>query len=319
MKTSRAAGRVTLPRALSKLGIASRTQALGLIEKGLVSVNGKIEVNPHRWVDMSGDRIELENQLVKRKSFRYLALHKPPGFVTTRSDERGQETVFDLLGESGEGLSAIGRLDKDSSGLLLFTNDHQLANMLTSPESDIQKKYYVCLDRPIGRKELILITDGIDLRIEGHPHHTKPAQASQLSPGILEFSITEGKNRQIRRMMESIGYEVMSLKRISVGSLQLGGLREGEFRDLSAEEVQLLRTGLRRSNPAEHKREPALRRSNPAEYKRKPGHRRSNSAEHKRKPGLRRSNPAEHEREPRLRRSNPADHKRKPGPGKRRG
>ena len=245
MKTSRAPGRVSLPRALSKLGIASRSQALRLIADGAVTVNRKVESNPHRWIDLNRDRIELKNQVLERRAFRYLLLNKPCGVVTTSSDERGQKTVFDLLGEKGEGMSPVGRLDKETSGLLLFTNDHQLANFLTSPESGYRKTYIAAVDRQISKEDLLVLSRGVDIEIKGSTYRTKPAEVSQPLPGTLEISITEGKNRQIRRMLESLGYEVASLQRIGVGTLKLGDLPEGGTQELSADEVQELRKGIR--------------------------------------------------------------------------
>ena len=253
MKTSRAPGRVTLPRALSKLGMASRSQAMGLIEKGLVSVNGKLETNPHRWVDIDGDRIELKDKVLKQKVLQYVILNKPPGYVTTTSDERGQKTVFDLLGSKGDGLFPVGRLDKETSGLLLFTNDQQFANQLTSPESGIFKTYLVMLDEPVSNKELLNLSDGLDIEIRGQMHRTKPAHVAQVSPGLIEISISEGRNRQIRRMMEALGREVTEMKRTSVGSLQLGSMKEGEFRNLSKEEADKLRAALPKSSPTKRK------------------------------------------------------------------
>src|SRR5271157_5646693 len=120
MKTSHAAGRVSLPRAISKLGFASRSQANRLIEEGSVRVNNKVELNPHRWVDINGDRIEIQSQTLQREAFRYLVLHKPRGVVTTSSDELGSQTVFDVLGDKSKGLKPVGRLDKETTGLLLF-------------------------------------------------------------------------------------------------------------------------------------------------------------------------------------------------------
>jgi 23S rRNA pseudouridine2605 synthase len=241
MKTSRAPGRVTLPRALSKLGMSSRSQAIGMIESGLVSVNGKQEKNPHRWVDITGDRIELNNRVVKQRAFRYLLLNKPAGCVTTRSDERGRKTVFDILGEAGEGMSPVGRLDAETSGLLLLTNDNQFANQLTSPEAGVEKTYVVSLQRPIEKKELLQLASGVEIEISGRVHRTKPARVGAVVAESFELTISEGKNRQVRRMMEALGHDVVSLKRISLGPQSLGSVHEGEFRSLTQDEVQRLR------------------------------------------------------------------------------
>ncbi len=245
MKTSRGPGRVSLPRALSKMGFASRTQALHLIQSGVVSVNKKLESNPHRWVDLERDVIEVKREAVQRRAFRYLLLHKPKGFVTTRSDERGQATVFELLGEGSRGLSPVGRLDKETTGLLLFTNDHQLANRITSPETDLPKTYVADLDRPLEQKDLVSLTNGVPIWIGSRSVRTRPARAIQLTAANIEISISEGKNRQIRRMLESLGYEVLRLRRVSVGPLHLGGLPEGHFRELSNQEIKSLKDAVR--------------------------------------------------------------------------
>ncbi len=241
MKTSHGPGRVSLPRAISKLGFASRSQAVRLILSGNVSVNTRVELNPHRWVDLERDAIEIDNRALKPQAFRYILLHKPGGFVTTRVDEHGKRTVFELLGERGEGLSAVGRLDKDTTGFLLFTNDHQLANRLTSPDSGVQKTYVAALDRPLEPKDLSVLSEGVDIQLKGTRHRTKSAVVIQKDSAETEISITEGKNRQIRRMLGERGYEVQSLRRISLGPLELGNLAEGDSRELSANEVADLR------------------------------------------------------------------------------
>jgi 23S rRNA pseudouridine2605 synthase len=245
MKTSRGPGRVTLPRALSKLGLASRSQAIRCIQDGEVTVNKRVELNPHRWIDLERDLIEVKSQAAKHRSFRYVILHKPKGFVTTSADERGQKTVFDVIGVDGEGLSPVGRLDKDSTGLLLFTNDHQLANRLTSPDSELAKTYVACLERPIEQEDMLALSKGMEIRIKGSAHMTKPALVSRTLPLKIEISITEGKNRQIRRMLSSLGYELTSLQRTAVGPLQLGNLEEGQFRHLTSTEVTILKEASR--------------------------------------------------------------------------
>ena len=244
MKTSHAPGRVSLPRAISKLGFASRSQACRLIEDGSVRVNNKVELNLHRWVDIENDRIEILSQTLKREAFRYVILHKPRGVVTTSSDERGARTVFDVLGEKGEGLKSVGRLDKDTTGLLLFTNDHQLANRVTSPEVGLSKTYVAILDRPIRDSDLQVLSEGIEIRAEGKEVVTKPARVSVRQPLEVEISITEGKNRQVRKMLEELGYTVTGLRRIAVGPLLLRDLGEGEIREMSVEEVNSLKSAL---------------------------------------------------------------------------
>jgi 23S rRNA pseudouridine2605 synthase len=212
-----------------------------MIQNGEVMVNRKVEQNPHRWLDLEHDRIEIKSRKLVPQAFRYIVLHKPVGFVTTRADELGQKTVFELLGDSGEGLTPVGRLDKDSSGLLLFTNDHQLANSLTSPESGVLKSYVVTLDKPIDQKDMHLLSRGVEIEIKGVTIRTKPANVLRRRPAEIEISISEGKNRQIRRMLEELGYGVTDLQRISIGPLQLGDLPAGQSRELSSEEVRSLK------------------------------------------------------------------------------
>jgi len=273
MRTSRAPGRVTLPRAISKLGFASRSQALRLIEAGEVLVNGAADRNPHRWIDLRHDRIEIRNTALTTQAFRYVLFHKPAGCVTTRSDEKGRPTVLDELGAAGKGVNPVGRLDLETTGLLLLTNDHQLADRLTSPTSGVPKRYVARLDRPVSDDHLRRLSDGLNIRMRGHEVLTKPALALRRENREIEITITEGKNRQVRRMLKSIGYEVKSLHRIAVGPLQLGALNVGESRELSAEEVGVLRqaVGLSQSAALETRstRRP-LKRGLLASY-RKPG------------------------------------------------
>lgn len=244
MKTSHAPGRVSLPRAISKLGFTSRSQACRLIEAGSVRVNSKVELNLHRWVDIENDRIEIQSQTLKREAFRYVVLHKPRGVVTTNSDERGERTVFDVLGEMSNGLRPVGRLDKETTGLLLFTNDHQLANRVTSPGVGLSKTYLACLDRPIRDEDLQVLSGGVEIRTEGKDVVTRPARVSVRQPLEIEISITEGKNRQVRKMLEELGYEVTDLRRTAIGPLLLRDLADGQSRALSSEEVDSLKSAL---------------------------------------------------------------------------
>ena len=244
MKTSRARNRVTLPRALSKLGYASRTQAFVFIDEGRVTVNGKAERNPHRWINLESDRISVDNETVSKKEFRYLLVHKPVGVTTTHSDELGNPTIFDLIGDDAKGLSAAGRLDKDTSGLLLLTNDHQLANALTDPDSGVTKTYRATLDRQFEPADHDAFERGVMIRVDGEDYRTKPSKLHRRSPATLELSISEGKNRQVRKMFQALGYNVVRLERLSIGPLHLGSLKEKESRQLEKTELQSLRKSL---------------------------------------------------------------------------
>jgi 23S rRNA pseudouridine2605 synthase len=239
-RTSRGVNRVSLPRALSKLGLCSRSNALRLIASGSVSVNNAKVTNPHCWIDLLRDRISLEGQSVKKRDFRYVLFNKPRGIVTTKSDERGKKTVFDLVDESLHSLNPVGRLDKETSGLLLLTNDNRFANIVTSPEHEIEKVYHVGLNKKLNEADLARLREGVEISLEGSLYRTRPARVDILQDGIVELAVREGKNRQIRRMFGSLGYEVVSLRRMGVGSITLGDLKEGSHRDLTKEEVSRL-------------------------------------------------------------------------------
>lgn len=240
-KTSRELNKVSLPRAISKLGYASRSQAMVLIQAGSVKVNGREEKNPHRWVNLRTDKIQVEQEVLQKKDFRSLIFHKPSGVVTTHSDEKGRETVFDVIGDAAKGLSTVGRLDKDTTGLLLLTNDHELGELLTNPDSNIGKTYIAILDKPMAPRDLKALQSGLEIELAGDVYKTKPAEATLSDPTTVEITIHEGKNRQLHRMFESLGYSIVMLRRLSVGPLNLGELREGQFRPLTSEEIKILK------------------------------------------------------------------------------
>lgn len=230
---------VSLPRALSKLGVASRSQAMLLVKEGKVSVNGSVVASPDIWVDLRSDRIEVDGKPAMKRSFVYLALNKPAGFVTTRSDERGRKTVYDLLPSDYQLLFPVGRLDKESSGLLLFTNDTQFGEMITSPESKLPKRYAVGLNEGLRKEHAQIMRAGMKLD-DGTALMSAEILIQSSDPACCEVTIREGKNRQIRRMFETLGYDVVVLKRLSVGSVELGTLREGQTRVLTNEELSQL-------------------------------------------------------------------------------
>ena len=223
---------ITLARALSKFGIASRKQAAELIREGRASVNSKRVLSPDLWVDPKIDRITVDEGALRKQGFVYLIMNKPAGVVTTRSDELGRKTVYDFLPEDSKRLFPVGRLDKDTSGLLLFTNNTRFGDAVTNPLSKIPKTYAVEVDKPLqpGDRKLMestfVLRDGTVLR---------PAKVVLNTTNLRAFrmTITEGKNRQIRRVCEELGYEVRSLCRLSIGPVRLASLREGEVRSLT--------------------------------------------------------------------------------------
>jgi 23S rRNA pseudouridine2605 synthase len=227
-------GTVSLERALSKLGVASRAEARRWILAGRVEVGGRLTRDPNAWVVPERARIAVDGAPVVKAEYVYLALHKPAGIVTTRSDERGRKTVHDLLPEGLPPVFAVGRLDKDTSGLLLLTNDARWADRLTDPRGGTVKVYRVTVDHPLTQAARAAMEAPFTL-----PDGTRLAPARVRPLGTdgraFEMAITEGKNRQIRRTCAALGYEVESLERIAVGPYKLGALRPGEVKSLTPE------------------------------------------------------------------------------------
>jgi 23S rRNA pseudouridine2605 synthase len=227
---------VSLARALSKLGFCSRSEAGEVIAQGRVRVNGTVVRSATRRVALSTDKISVDGDALRKTELVYLLMHKPAGLVTTRSDERGRATVYELLGDLGQWVFPVGRLDKETSGLLLFTNDNRLGESLTNPGSKVPKTYLVTLDRAVREEDLGVLRSGMTLGKEAF----LPAVASRLGPSRVELTIVEGKNRQIRRMFTALGYMVLALERTALGGLTAPDLEPGRWRRLSPEEVGLL-------------------------------------------------------------------------------
>lgn len=234
--------KVSLARALSKLGYCSRTQAQALIGEGRVRVNGAVLCKEEAWVDPERDRIEIDGRRISSERKMYLVLNKPRGLVTTRSDEKGRETVYDFIGGArAPWVAPVGRLDKASEGLLLFTNDTGWAATMSAPESHLDKTYHVQIDCLAGLELLqrmmkgVFTEDGDFLRAKG---------AALLRQGNrnswLEVVLDEGKNRHIRRLMSALGVNVLRLVRVAIGPLKLGNLAKGAYRHLTEEEKDSL-------------------------------------------------------------------------------
>ena len=240
-----------LARALSKLGFCSRSQARLLVTAGRVSVNNVMRKDPEFRVDLRRDRIAVDSQAVGAASKVYLMLNKPSGLVVTSSDEHGRETVFECLKSAGLPFVApVGRLDKASEGLLLFTNDTRWAARITDPSSHLDKIYHVQIDCLADSALIARLEQGV----ADAGDFLSAKQGRLLRQGIrnswLEIVLDEGKNRHIRRLLEALNVRVLRLVRIAIGPLQLGNLRKGEFRFLTErEKVELVGVRLRRMDP----------------------------------------------------------------------
>ena len=233
---------MTLDRVLSRQGLASRTVAVAWIHAGRVRVNSTIERDEGRWIDLRQDRIEVDGREISSASKVYLVLNKPANVVTSHGDPQGRRTVYDHLQGLGAWVFPVGRLDKDTSGLLLLTNDTDFGNRLTDPRSKVPKMYWAKVNAVLEDDELDRLRKGIEIGpgMVTLPCHVKGLRKSE-KYSWLEITLTEGKNRQIRRMIEALGYTVIKLVRVQIGSLRLGELGVGKWRELTPAEVRQLR------------------------------------------------------------------------------
>jgi 23S rRNA pseudouridine2605 synthase len=228
-----------LARYLAHAGVASRRSAEAMIAAGRVSVEGEIVKDPARDVG-EGSRVAVDGRVLAGPEPRVLyAVNKPVGVVSTARDTHGRQTVVGLVSAPGLRLYPVGRLDADSSGLILLTNDGELANRLTHPRFEVPKTYVARVGGgPVGERALAALRAGLEL--EDGP--TAPAAARALGAHTIELTIREGRNRQVRRMCAAVGHPVSALQRVGFGPLRLDGLKEGASRRLSAAEVERLRT-----------------------------------------------------------------------------
>lgn len=233
---------VRLQKFMAEQGVASRRKSEELILAGKVKVNGHVaqigmKINPRKDLVTVGKQ-KLTN--VKNRKMVYIMLNKPRGYVTTVSDELGRKTVMDLLPDFGVRIYPVGRLDKDSEGLLLLTNDGSFTNCMTHPSHEYAKVYRVTVRPAVDDNILYNLRNGIEI----NGRVTAPCDVTVLTEEenrvVLEFVLHEGRNRQIRKMCESQGLEVARLKRISIGPIKLGMLKQGDYRELSEQDVKKL-------------------------------------------------------------------------------
>jgi pseudouridine synthase len=239
----------TLERVLSKAGIGSRVEARSWIHAGRVKVNGRLIRNPDHWIDMARDRVWFDDQPLEARECIYLLLHKPTGYLTTYKDPEGRPTVYDLIADVGTFLSPVGRLDLDTSGLLLMTNDNRFAEHVTNPKSHVPKTYLVKTSQLLTDAQLQQLRDGIALS-DGP---TRPAVVTRVRDWEnythFEITLTEGRNRQVRRMVEALGARVLKLVRVKVGRISIGRLPIGKWRLLTRAEVAALAAGIGNREP----------------------------------------------------------------------
>ena len=232
-----------LQKYMAMCGVAARRKCEEIISAGRVSVNGQIITEMGTQVE-AGDRVELDGVLITlEEEKRYILYHKPAGEVTTVSDDKGRETVMDRFKDFPVRLYPVGRLDYDSEGLLLLTNDGELAQRLTHPSCEVDKVYLARVTGNPSNEAIDRLRRGVFM--EGDERRTYPASVRVVRDESLYsdivVSIHEGRNRQVRRMFDAVGHKVLLLRRIRFGPLELGDLKRGEWRELTPQEIELLR------------------------------------------------------------------------------
>ena len=231
----------TLDRVLSKAGVGSRADAAQWVRAGRVEVNGRVVRDPDHWVDMERDRVRFDRKPLEVRKRIYLLLYKPTGYLTTYRDPEARATVYDLLDDVGTFISPVGRLDLESSGLLLMTNDTQFAERVANPDSHVPKTYLVKASQRLSDQQLQQLRDGVGLS-DGP---TRPATVTRLRDSAksthFEITLTEGRNRQVRRMVEALGARVLKLVRVKIGALGIGTLPIGKWRVLTPAEIASFR------------------------------------------------------------------------------
>lgn len=253
-------GHVALARALSKLGLASRREAIDLVLAGRVRVNGRIQPDPGHLVVPERITVAIDERAADPPPARTIAFHKPRGVITTRRDPEGRPTVQGLIAGAGDGLAAVGRLDQASTGLLLCTTDTQLAAWLTAPENAVEREYAVTVRGRIDSADADRLVAGVV--VDGERYQAAAVRVRKASgrESHLMVVLTEGKNREIRRLCAAIGHEVTRLHRVRIGGLRLDALAPGTWRVISEEMVAAAFPGYsgQRSRPPD--RTPAARR-----------------------------------------------------------
>lgn len=241
-----------LNKFIASSGACSRRKADEYIENGKVKVNGKIVTELGFQVSKK-DKVTLEGKLIKPETLTYIRYYKPAGYITTASDEKGRKTIYDALPEEVRTLRPIGRLDKDSTGLLLMTNDGDLINQLSHPTLKVPKVYRVCAEGKLNLNDLTVMEKGIEIEEGKIAYAYARILEFEGKNTVLEIVLFQGLNRQIRKMLDYLGHPVISLKRVSVGPIDLSGLKKGQFKYLKPKQINELRNYLKKLQKQENK------------------------------------------------------------------
>lgn len=229
-----------LNKYIASTGICSRRKADELIEQGVVSVNGK-KVTELGFLVGEKDKVFINNELVRPKKHEYYRFYKPTGYITTAEDEKDRKIIYDILPQNMHNLKPVGRLDRDSSGLIILTNDGDLINELTHPSIKVPKVYIVTIDGRIHMHQLEQMAKGIEIEKGKIAYADTMVVESTNKKTVLRITLYQGLNRQIRKMLSTLGFEVVSLKRIQHATIDLEGLKKGQFKPIKPQQIKELR------------------------------------------------------------------------------
>ena len=237
--------KIRLNKYIASCGLASRRKADEIIEQGQVNVNGKI-ITELGFLVSPKDKVVVKGELLRPTKLTYIKYYKPAGYITTSDDEKGRKTIYDILPEEVKGLKPVGRLDKDSTGLLIMTNDGDLINEMTHPSIKVSKIYRVVVKGKIGVKQLQQWADGIEIEKGKIAYADARIIEFEGQNTVLEVVLFQGLNRQIRKMAEFVGFPVISLKRVMHGPVDLSGLKKGQFKYLKPGQIKELKMYLKK-------------------------------------------------------------------------
>jgi len=234
--------KISLRQFLMRSGAFDRVyDCAAAIKNGKITVDNNIVTNPNYFFNPKKSLVRIENKIARRTKNIYYILNKPAGYLSQKAGN--EKTVYDLIeklnipDESKKSLFAVGRLDKETEGLILLTNDGKLASLITNPKSKLEKKYYAVLEEPLHGPAIEKLKKGVKIKVDGIDYMTKPAKIKAVGEKEIYITIIEGRKRQIRKMLEAVGNKVVYLKRISIGGIQLENLNAGEIKPLSREEI----------------------------------------------------------------------------------
>ncbi len=232
--------KVRLNKYIASAGICSRRKADEMIEQGLVNVNGK-RVSELGYLVSEKDKVFIDEKLIHPLKHEYYRFYKPAGYITTADDEKGRKTIYDILPEELHKLNPVGRLDRESTGLIILTNDGELINELTHPSVKIQKVYIVSINGRINQNHIDQMANGIEIEPNKKAYAEVEVLEISNKSTLMEVVLYQGLNRQIRKMFDYLGFEVESLKRIQHATITLEGLKRGEFKPIKPKQVKELK------------------------------------------------------------------------------